>query len=447
MKLISANLSSRGLMFAGISMLLTATELCAALPAMPDDEAAGFLRVTAAGIADNAQQIRTWRGRFEITSRSLSENPMIYVYDTADDGGKGVNERVPEKRYLQGFYVQTQQATGEFVTEPESDRLYSTYQTIGSRDYRSQDGEQQFSVPVDTDSALHQESILTKDDFLHMNRNAKFTRLQGFPELAEPPSGYHMLYRESAQAGHELTRTSTVFDPRRMLESGGRPMHFMLKTLADWIESDKLDVKVTRTDDVTWEVHYQYLSGEQVTKTLTQINDQVLMTGSLLKHAERGTYQDWWEYSREVELTVPVAHRREHHNSRGQLQYSRATRLLDIRMNEPVSDDEFALSRFNMEPMARYFDRERNERKIYQDRNTIVSANEFSTEDLPPGTESVLYNNNVPVQAGLIPVPQFNVRRKLILVNLLLIAVISVTLFWQRYRAAIRPSPHPSSHQ
>lgn len=417
-----------------IVLCLLTRELRGMEPRIPDRKAEELLEFTAAGIKANRGKVRTWQGRYDLSCWSLNEDPLVLAENEADSSRD--SRTPPEKIHLRGKFLRQQQTEGEFVADLEGNRLYATYNVVGDTQFQQVDGDTQHSVTARPESRLQLQVILTPEEYLHTDQNARFTRIQGLPDALEPQGGYRMVYREAPEIGHQQSRMSTVFDPRRMLETGGRKIDFILKTLSTWIADNTLDVAVTRIDDQTFTVRYEYDTGESTTCTLTQQDDQLLPTRCLLEHPRRGAFEDSWEYRRESEVMVPVVCTNEHRDVDGIVQYRRTARLRDVRINEPVTDDLFDISRFNMGQLDRLVDKINGDVRLFLDKATVVSTGELREDMIDADTNYVNHNEHQNLHAGILPVTGSGTRHMLIFANLGLITLIATTMCWQRLRAA-----------
>ncbi len=411
-------------------LLLLSVNTWAMERSVPSAEVSPLLRIFAASVDANVDRLDSWTGQYELTESSARDNPWIYVQSEENQSGGA-----PERRQLQGLYLREQRVQGEFVADVRNDKLYSTYHHIGDTMFRQLDGDGGFPVPMTPETTFRQDSILTSEDFLHVRQDARFSRVEGFPELPEAPGGFRMLERESPEEGHRLTRQSTVFDPRRLLESGGRPHDVIFNALADWMDTGELRVSIVQTASDTWQVSYQFTNGDTTTKTVTESDAQFLVTESVLTSASRGVFRNVWEYDIAESVAVPVKHEYTHYSPDGHLRRGRKSNLLEIRVNEPVSDDEFLASRLNPAPLDRFVDRINDSVQVFVNKATRISAADFRPVLLPAGTQIVSYAIPQPPRPPeLSPEASFTIRHLLITANLGMIVVAALTFFWQRLR-------------
>lgn len=418
-----------------VSLIIGLKNLAPAQETVPLDEVARLLSLFADSSDANTDQIATWQGSYEMVESVAVDDPWFRIRSEDAEGTEASSiDHKSAKRQLRGRFIRAQNVEGEFVADLRGNRLYSTYRHVGSTGFQQVNGEAQLEAPIDPQTAYHQESILTSDDFLHVRQNARFSRVKDFPKMPEPPGGYRMVERDSPEAGHRLTRQSTVFDPRRLLESGGRRPHVVFDALAAWVEDGQLSVSVIKEGDDTWQIHYEFDNGDRTVKTVSSIQGQFLLSESCLTSEQRGEFRNSWSYDFMNGVAVPVRHEYTHHGVDGQIERGRTTVLLNLRINEPVSDEDFLAARFNPRPLDRLVDRIHDTVELFVDGHTVVSADQFNREMLPATAQVVDFTQPQTVTAALPPVTGFNFRWSLIIANLSMIAVVAVSMLWQRSR-------------
>lgn len=368
------------------------------------------MSVVADGIAANSERIRTWRADYALVEKVLVEDPSFY---TGDENGRKAG--LPEaQQTIDGRFLESQNVEGRFVVDLFSDRLFTSYGIVGDVHYKEAGGgEREFHGEITASESFRHDALLTASEYVYLLHHSRFSGVTGFPEVVEPLNGYRVVHRASAETGRQLTRQSTVFDPRRLLETGGRSVHERVALAAEGISKGIADGSVTATlsdpGDGQFELTYRRGMGDVSAATFRYCGDVLVASEYSVAIEHRGKFTDRYEYEIVDGIAIPVVYEYQQVDENGELRRGRTVSLSNVTINGPVSDAEFDVAVLEPASLDRMVDhRQGDDVSIFVDTTTVVPAGEFKVSMLPNGVEFV--DRSKPVMGRGESIPALNDR-------------------------------------